>query len=256
MNLSALDYALWVAGFLGSATLFSILIYRRRWREFPVFTTLNGYEAAMGVVLYSVFRLCPYVWYVRIFWWSYVLFDQILLLGVIWEIARTVMRPTGIWIRDARKQFLLWGAAGILLAAALPWLVTPPYSKPIEILLFRVGLFNIFVICELYCVMLRTSRSLGLGWSNHVMALGTGWTAWAMVAFLVEVLHSYFGLHQYFRELEHVRMFTSLGVDVYWAVQFWREEPARQPISPQLRAYILDLHKRINNDLDTLGAQR
>jgi hypothetical protein len=255
MNLSALDDALWVANILGNAILFSILIYRHRWKGFPVFTTLNGYEAAVAALLYGIYLHGSHVWYERIYW-SYALFDFVLQLGVIWEIARIIMRPTGTWVRDARKQFILWGAAGILLAAALPWLVTPPAATLLHRLEVRGNLFTSLVVCELIAVVTRTSKSLGLGWRNHVMALGNGWTAWAVVAILVDGLHSYFGAERYFRELEHARMFAYLAALGYWMVQFWLEEPARQPISPQLRAYILDLHKRIKNDLDTLGVQR
>jgi hypothetical protein len=51
-------------------------------------------------------------------------------------------------------------------------------------------------------------------------------------------------------------MFAYLAALGYWMVQFWLEEPVRQPISPQLRAYIQALHQQIKNDLDTVGAQR
>jgi hypothetical protein len=112
------------------------------------------------------------------------------------------------------------------------------------------------VVCELIAVVTRTSKSLGLGWRNHVMALGNGWTVWAVVAILVDGLHSYFGAERYFGQLEHLRMFAYLAVLGYWMVQFWLEEPARQPISPELRAYIEDLHRHIKNNLDTLDAQR
>ena len=255
MNLSLLDLGLWAVGFLGNAALFTILMVRRRYREFPVFTALIGFEADMSARLYLIYLHGSYVWFVRIYW-TYVLLDFLLQLGVIWEIARIVLRPTGTWVRDARKQFLLWGAAGILFAAALPWLVTPPDTTLLGQLQMRGNLFTSLVFCELIAVVTRTSKSLGLGWRNHVMALGNGWTAWAVVAILVGGLHSYFGAERYFRELEHVRMFTYLAVLGYWNVQFWLEEPARQPISPQLRAYIQDLHQRIKNDLDTVGAQR
>ena len=255
MNLSVLDFVLWVASFLGSATLFSILIYRRRWREFPVFTTLIGYGTVLPSALYLIYLLCSNTWYKRIYW-TYSLLDFLLQLGVIWEIARIVLRPTGTWVRDARKQFILWGAAGILLAAALPWLVTPPAASLLHRWEVRGNLFTSLVICELIAVVTRTSKSLGLGWRNHVMALGNGWTAWAVVAILVDGLHSYFGAERFFRELEYVRMFTYLVVLGYWMVQFWLDEPVRQPISPQLHAYILDLHRRIKNDLDRVGAQR
>jgi hypothetical protein len=175
---------------------------------------------------------------------------------VIWEIASIVMRPTGSWVRDARRQFILWGTAGILLAAVLPWLVAPPAASLLGRLEMRGDLFTSLVVCELIAVLTRTSRSLGLGWRNHVMALGNGWTAWAVTAILVDGLHGYFGAEHYFTALEHVRMFVYLAALGYWAVQFWLEEPARQPISPELSAYIQNLHLRIKNDLDTLSARR
>jgi len=255
MNLSALDFALWAANFLGEAVLFSILIYRRRWREFPVFTTLIGYEAAILSALYLTYLCCSQVWYARLYW-TYALLDFFLQMGVIWEIARIVMSPTGTWVRDARRQFILWGAVGILLAAGFTWLVTPPAASLLHRWEVRGNLFTSLVVCELIAVVTRTSKSLGLGWRNHVMALGNGWTAWAVVAILVDGLHSYFGAERYFRELEHVRMFVYLAALGYWMAQFWLEEPARQPISPQLRAYILALHQKVKNDLDTVGAQR
>jgi hypothetical protein len=88
------------------------------------------------------------------------------------------------------------------------------------------------------------------------MALGNGWTVWAVVAILVDGLHSYFGAQRYFGVLDQIRSITYLAALGYWSVQFWLEEPARQPISEELSAYIQVLHSRIKNDLDTMGAQR
>jgi hypothetical protein len=255
MSLSALDYVLWMAGFLGEAVLFLVLIYRRRWREFPIFTMYMGFETVLSPVEYALFQNGCSSWYARVYW-SSVLIEFVLQLGVVFEIARIVMRPTGTWVRDAKKQFILWSAAGILFAAALPFLVTPPAATLLERLEVRGNLFTSLVVCELIAVVTRTSKSLGLGWRNHVMALGNGWTAWALVAILVGGLHSYFGAERYFGELEHVRMFAYLATLGYWIVQFWIEEPARQPISPELRAYIEDLHRRVKNNLDTLEARR
>jgi hypothetical protein len=47
-------------------------------------------------------------------------------------------------------------------------------------------------------------------------------------------------------------MFVYLAVLGYWIVQFWLEEPARQPIPPEFQAYLQALHQRVKNDLDTL----
>jgi hypothetical protein len=76
------------------------------------------------------------------------------------------------------------------------------------------------------------------------------------VAILVDGLHSFPGMQSYFTVLEYVKMSAYLVALSYWIVQFWLEEPARQPISPQLSAYIQALHKSVKNDLDRLSAQR
>lgn len=253
--MSELDWILLVATSIGTAALLAILLVKGRWRQFPVFTALIGFETALNPIGYAVLQCSSQSGYTN-FYYTAVFVEFALELAVVWEIARIVMRPTGTWVRDAKKQFILWGAAGILLAAALPWLVSPPATSFLERLSVRGNLFTSLVICELIAVVTRTSKTLGLGWRNHVMALGNGWTAWAVIAILVDGLHSYFGGELHFRTLEYVRMFAYLAALGYWLVQFWHEEPARQPISPELSNYIQSLHRRINIDLDTLDAQR
>jgi hypothetical protein len=255
MNLSGLDWVLWVSGFIGHMALFSTLIYRRRWREFPVFTTRVGYRATISVALFSIYMWGSPGWYSRIYY-SNELLDFALRLGVIWEVARIVMRPTGSWVRDAKKQFILGGAAGILLAAALSWMLSPPASTLLDSLEARSNLFTDLVVCELFVVMLLTAKRLGLGFRNHVFSLVVGWSGWVMVAMAVDLLQGYYGTRYNFDALDNVRKFAYLAALIYWIVQFWLEEPARQEISPELRDYILALHNQVKNDLDRVREQR
>jgi len=255
MNLSALDWLLVVSTSLGTTALFLVLVFRRRWRDFPVFTAYMGFDALLLPVLTVIVRYGSRGFY-RDAYWSSIFIEFILQLGVIWEIAAIVMRPTGTWVRDAKKTFILWSTIGILVAAALPWLVSPPAATMLGRLEVRGNLFTSLVICELIAVLTRTSKNLGLGWRNHVMALGNGWTVWAVIAIVVSGLHSYFGSQRYFGALEYVRMSAYVVTLGYWMVQFWLEEPARQPISPELSNYIQALHRRIKMDLDSLEPQR
>ena len=254
MNPSDLEWLLIAFTSLGNAALFAVLLVRGRWKSFPFFTALACFETSLNPLFYAIVKYGTRREYLYTYWIS-VLIEFLLELCVIWEIARIVMKPTGSWVRDAKKTFILWGAVGILAAAALPWLVSPPAPSFVERLEVRGNLFTSLVVCELIAVVNRTSKSLGLGWRNHVMALGNGWTVWAVVAILVDGLHSYFGAVRYFGVLEHARMFAYLGALSYWIVQFWLEEPARRPISPELSDYIQALHRRIKMDLDRLDAQ-
>lgn len=251
MKLSALDWGLWVSCFFGEVTLFFILIFRRRWKDFPVFTTLMGFTAAIALMLYAIYAYGSRVWYARVYYFDDLL-DFVLRLGVIWEVVRIVMRPTGSWLRDAKKQFIQASAVGILLAAALAWMLTPLAANRVNLLVARSDLFTDLVVCELFVVMLLTAKRLGLGFRNHVFALVVGWSGWVIAAMLVDLLHGYFGTNFYFVALNNLRKFAYLTALVYWMVQFWREEPTRQEISPELREYILALHNRVKKDIDTL----
>jgi hypothetical protein len=86
------------------------------------------------------------------------------------------------------------------------------------------------VICELIAVVTRTSKSLGLGWRNHVMALGNGWTAWAVAAILVDGLHSYFGAESAISGSWNTPewSFTWLFSDIGRFSSGWRSRPGSQ----------------------------
>jgi hypothetical protein len=248
MNLSTFERVLWVAGFVGQLGLLAVLLVRRRWKEFPVFTALMAFESALTAVLFLVYRIAPAQWYAPVYW-SYAAVDFLLQVALVLEIARVVLRPTGTWIRDAKRQFLFMGACGILVAAILAWIVSPPTSGRLETLEVGANLFTSLVTCELFVVMSLTANRLGLAWRSHVMAVAQGLTAWASVAVLIDASHSYFGQVRGFLGLEHVKMLAYLATLVFWMIQLWRDEPVRQPISPRLQQYILDLNQRVQYDL-------
>ena len=57
MGLTVLDNALWVAGFVGHVALLAVLLVRSRWRNFPVFTSLIAYQAAVTVTFILCFSI-------------------------------------------------------------------------------------------------------------------------------------------------------------------------------------------------------
>jgi hypothetical protein len=254
MNLSTFDDALWAAGFVGHVALFAVLMYRRRGKEIPVFAAYIAFQAALTPVLYAIYRQGSHVWYARVYW-SSALLDFAFQIGIVFEIAQIVLRPTGTWVHDAKKRFFLSGAAAVLLAAALAWFVSPPAASLLVRWEVRGNLFTSLVICELFVLMSITANRLGLGWRSHVMALGQGLTVWALIAVLIDALHSYLGTDREFTTLEHVRMTFYIAALAYWMVQLWIDEPERQPISSDLRDYIVALHRRVKYDLGRVDSE-
>jgi hypothetical protein len=248
MKLTSIDTFFWATGIIGEAALFFVLLRHKGWRNFPAFTAQRLFNLSFGLAMVLVYRWGSSHLYAQVYW-STALIDFFVQMAIVIELARVVLRPTGTWVRDARQQFFISGAAGVAIAAACALMVTPPLPNMLASLEVRSELFSSLLICELVLATTLASNRLGLGWRNHVMAIGQGLMGWSLVAVIVDGLHSYYGYGRYFKGLEHVRMVTYLGAIGYWCVQLWHEEPARQPISPQLRQYILALHHRVNYDL-------
>jgi hypothetical protein len=82
------------------------------------------------------------------------------------------------------------------------------------------------------------------------MGLGRGLTAWAMVTFSVDALHGVLVSERVLSTLDHVQTIVWTGAVVYWSVIFWLPEPERLPLSPGMRKYLIDLHHRVQYDLD------
>ena len=249
MHLSELDTVLWAAGFAGHAALLFVLLVRGRWRDFPVFTTLIGFDALLTIALFEIYKHGSSHEYALVYWIS-VAIDFGLQVALVFEIARIVLRPTGAWVQAARSSFLLWGGIGAVIALALAFAVHPPAPTSLDAWEIRGNLFTSLLICELFVVMLIASNRLGLQWRNHVMGLGQGLTAWAMVAVAIDVAHSALGWERQFTTLEHVRMFVYLGTLVYWMITFWLPEPERKPLSQEMQQYLIALHARVAYDLD------
>jgi hypothetical protein len=255
MKFSLMDNLGWAAAFATTGLLLAVMLVRGRWRQFPALTAVLVFDLARTITLFWLYQSKSFTWYAHIYWWALIP-DFALQLAVAFEIARTVLRPTGTWVHDARTQFLTAGAAGMVIAALLAWWVSPPAQTALKAWRIRGNLFTSLVICELFVVMSLMANRLGLGWRHHVMAVGQGLTAWSGIMLLNTSLQSYLGQGTLFRLLDDLRA-NSFSLAMVWiAIQLWRPEPERQPISPELQRYILALHQRVAYDLRRIGAHR
>ena len=243
---------LWAAGFIGHVVLLMVLFIKRQAIKFPVFTTLIGFQALVTTLLFFVSRYGGHRGYVWTYW-SAAFLDYAFQIALIFEIARIVLRPTGSWVSDARQSFFLGGGLGLLLAAAVAFSLDSPFAKGLDLWDERVTVFTSLLTCELFAAMIVSANRLGLQWRSHVVALGQGLTVWALLTLGSDVLHVLSGWHHDFTLYDDVRKFAYLGALLFWIVSFWLPEAERAPLSADMDAYLLALHRRVQYDLENVG---
>lgn len=246
MHLSLLDRVLWATGFGENVALFLVLIGKKRWRTFPTFTTWIGFQIGNTILLYCLYRFAGKMEYDLAYWGSSVL-DLGIQIGIIFEMVRIVLRPTGTWVQDARRAFLIRAGIAVVIAAVFAYLIDPKMPNSFDLWIEKGQLFSVMLTLELFLAMATSSNRLGLVWKNHVMGLATGWAVWAVVDFFAEGAYSYLGLDWRFYGLspDHFRIFTYQAVTIYWIVIFWISEPPERTLSPEMQVYLSRLHQHV-----------
>jgi hypothetical protein len=255
MNFSALDTLLWAAGLIGFAALLLVLLFRRRWRQFPVFTCFAAYSTLVSIGLFLISRYGTRKTY-SITYWVTGGGDVLFQVGLIFEIARNVLRPTGTWVRDARSSFVLWGLAGTAVAVGLCLAIKTPPGSTAGIWEIRGDLFTALLDCELFLAMLFASNRLGLEWRNHVMSLAQGLTLWAFGSAVSDLASIFLGWTQQYRIVQLFPSFLYIAVLLYWIFAFWRPERVRAPLSDEMKDYLIALHSRVQYDLHQVTRSR
>lgn len=244
MQLSLLARVLWASGFCELLVLLFVLLVRRRWHTFPFFTSYIVFQTLETVALYSIHRWSRG----RVYFWAYwigALLDLFLQLCVVFELTRIVLKPTGTWVRDARKMFFLLGITGAVIAAAVSFGVNPTLPSTLDNWIEKGNLFSAMLNAQLFFAMGLTSSRLGLAWRHHVMGIATGWMLWASVGLLVEAAYSYLGPNWHGFVLDNALIVSFQTATIYWIINLWLPEPRERTISPQLQRYLTGLQKHL-----------
>jgi hypothetical protein len=253
MHYSGIDRFVWAVSFFETLALALVLIGRGRWRQFPIFTCWLIFITVRSIALFAFYQHDSRYWYTMVYMICLAL-DFAFQMGVVFEIARIVLRPTGTWVRDARRFFASTGLLGILVAVLFAWWITPSATSAHRVWETRTNLFTSLVICELFVVMSLAANRVGLAWRSHVMAIGQGLTLWSSTMVIKDMLQSFPGTQLIYMSLDRIRVTYMIAIG-WIIIELWREEPERKPISSDLQEYILALHKRVEYDLLRIAAR-
>ena len=244
MNLSLLDTFFWAAGFICNAALLSVLVYKRRFRTVPWFTTWITFGIVYTITLFVAFRVGSKHLYAVLYWGGAFL-DLLLQLAVVLEIATYVFRRGEHWVEGAKVRFALMGICAPLIAGLMAWQMTPAATSSLDAWVSRDSLFTTVVVCILFSAVMVVSQQVGVGWRNLVLREGYGVIGMAVVAFVTDTLHAYWRTIEHFSQLEHLRMVAYLGTLVYWMVVFWLPERVMSVADPVANKHLEAMRREL-----------
>src|SRR5882762_3467514 len=247
MGLSALDTVLWAATIVMLAVLVATLVFKKRFRVAPWFTIWTSSGLTLTLALYATYRSGRSSLYVTLYW-GWAVADLLLQLAVITEIARSVLKRNGRWVAGTHIRFLAMAGVSVLLSVSLALSVHTATVYTTDTWAVRGNLFTTLLICMLFSTLMFVSQQFGLSWRSHIMRIGYGLTAWALTSFIIDMLHSYWGITRHFAQLDRIRNFVYLGSLIYWLIALWRPE-AEKKLSPDVFSRISSLHEQVEYDL-------
>jgi hypothetical protein len=258
MHLTGLDLLFWAAGFLENVGLLFILWYRRRAKSFPFFTTLITLNVARTIVLYLVLDYGTKQGYFYTYW-SLALFDVMVQLCIVYELASRVFRPLGEWAGDVRTSLVWLASLSVTVALGLTWLASPPARMWMQSVVSKGLLFSAALMSELFVGMMALSLSARLPWKTHVAKIAQGLGAYSLISVLIETGHNYVGVGRdvpAYIVLSHVRMAAYLGCVTYWIIMLWRDERPSREMTEEMRVRLFTLQRWVEYDLQGLRSRK
>jgi hypothetical protein len=257
VNISNLDGTLWAAGFVCHCALFAILLLRKLYKPFPVFSAFVGFSALRTVILFGLYHVSLRTLYLDTYW-CLVAVDTLLQFGLIWEVASKVFRRRGSWVRDIRRQLICWTIASVAVATYLAFLNKQSGHGLFQNAVLLAGFFPAVLISELFVVMLAVSSDAGLDWRDHVASIAIGLAAFNFPAVVLETISSLHGFdaNGYLDvRLQTARKLLYLACVVFWGYALWRREPASRTMSSRMEGQVLALRDAVIKEKSIWGDQ-
>lgn len=234
-----IDSALVIASILGEITVLCLLLYRKTWRNLPVFCSYIAWATITDVAGLWVSARFPA--HFSQFYFYELIPDSIFQLVVLIELTWSVLKPS----RNILPKGAIFVVAGLVILAGL--LVWPLAGMTIPSNLSSHGAIYVhvqqtFAILRVafFLVMAGFSQVLSIGWKDRELQIATGLGFFSIITLIVAVLHSRqeIATHAY-HLLDNATAASYVGALGYWVISFVTKEQERKEFSPQMQELLL-----------------
>jgi hypothetical protein len=240
VSLQALFAIVGVLGLVLEIVLFVVLVARRQYKNYPVFTLYIGFNLLSNIGIGALMLvLPPHVG--RSLSLSLLPLQYLLELGVLLEIAWNVLRPVHISLpAGSIRVFLGSVALALVCGTLLAWQLDGTGDKvqnlkaPLDL---TFGLLRMLI----FVVTAGFAQLLGVGWRNKVLQLATALSFYSAVDLVVSLVQRYYGRSLGLQRVRGVALLLEIGFLV-WA--FTTKEVRRREFSPQMEQFLVTLAGR------------
>ena len=225
MPLSLWSVVLWVSGFALNLALFAILLYKKRYRTLPMFTTLIGLDALQTIILFLTHRYASQNMYAYA-WYSSDAIDAVLHVLVIWEVARILIEHhLGLRLHDEiRSHWIAFLCMGVLSVYFLTYPTNT--ASHLESIVLRLGQVSTVGVGGLLLMVLGLTFFFRVKVRVHAQAVVYGLALYTFGKFIMQGAVVLLGTdiitesNDWLRPVYHVTL-------LIWIVCLWRKEPER-----------------------------
>jgi hypothetical protein len=240
MSLQALYSCLSILGLLAELVLLMILLARRQYKSFPIFTFYIAFNFINDVGVGTIIAVTrPQV--AQSVALAMLPLQYLIELGVLLEIAWNVLRPVQTSLpRGAIKVFLGFIVFALIGGTLLASHVHPTGNKVYDIkapMDLTVGLLRMLI----FVAIAGFAQVLGIGWKNKVLQLATALSFYSAVDLIVSLAERHNGGPDTLEQFRGLAYLFELGFLV-WA--FTTKEVGRREFSPQMEQFLVTLAGR------------
>jgi len=190
MALRTLVYDIWVAGLGLQVVLAAVLLYRKRWQNFPLFFTYALFNLFEGTLLYSL--RTHVVAYLYCYWVCEAI-STLLCFAIVYEIF-TALFSTHVALRRLATTvfgiaFVVLMVLGVVVIFVQSHSPTARYATAILV----VAEASRFIEVGLLMFLFLFSSAFGLHWRTHVFGIALGLGVFTAVDLVNLTMRSYFG---------------------------------------------------------------
>lgn len=247
MHISGFDGILWLLGIVGEVLLLSVIVWRRLYRAFPLFTAFIVWAAVSDPLLFATL-LIRHDAYDPLYYRTYFtvnILQYCLEIGVLMEIATNVLGR----VRQSLSRQLLLAffvcmgliAVGAFVLAAHFNAATLAHARAFVVMDMSVDILRLVT----FALIAAFSQVLGITWRNHVLQLASGLAFYAAISLVVGIAHSNLRAGpEYavkYREFAQLGVLGYLCALYYWCFVFARQEAPRKEFNSKMSDFLVSI---------------